>query len=105
VRLLVLGDMGEVGEKGPDFHREVGAYARERGITRLLAFGAQSALAVEAFGTQGEHYDRIEAIAARAVELAAEGTSVLVKGSRSMRMERVVEALAGESAHGPAGHH
>jgi UDP-N-acetylmuramoyl-tripeptide--D-alanyl-D-alanine ligase len=104
-RLLVLGDMGEVGEKGPEFHREVGAYARERGITRLLAFGAQSALAVEAFGAQGEHHDRIEAIAARAVELAADGTSVLVKGSRSMRMERVVEALAGGSAHGQAGHH
>jgi UDP-N-acetylmuramoyl-tripeptide--D-alanyl-D-alanine ligase len=104
-RLLVLGDMGEVGEKGPEFHREVGAYARERGITRLLAFGPQSALAVEAFGAQGEHHDRIEAIAARAVELAADGTSVLVKGSRSMRMERVVEALAGGSAHGQAGHH
>jgi UDP-N-acetylmuramoyl-tripeptide--D-alanyl-D-alanine ligase len=104
-RLLVLGDMGEVGEKGPDFHREVGAYARERGITRLLAFGVQSALAVEAFGAQGEHYDRIEAIAARAVELAARGTSVLVKGSRSMQMERVVKALAGETAPGQSGHH
>jgi UDP-N-acetylmuramoyl-tripeptide--D-alanyl-D-alanine ligase len=104
-RLLVLGDMGEVGEKGPEFHREVGAYARERGITRLLAFGSQSALAAEAFGERGEHFEHIEAIAARALELAGDGTSVLVKGSRSMRMERVVEALAGATAHGMAGHH
>jgi UDP-N-acetylmuramoyl-tripeptide--D-alanyl-D-alanine ligase len=104
-RLLVLGDMGEVGEQGPAFHREVGAYARERGIGRLLAFGAQSALAVEAFGDGGEHFERIEDVSARATALASEGVSVLVKGSRSMRMERVVAALAGDGQAGSGGHH
>ena len=103
-RLLVLGDMGEVGEQGPAFHREVGAYARERGIHRLLAFGTKSALAAEAFGAGGEHLERIEDVTRRAGELARVGVTVLVKGSRSMRMERVVAALAADGADA-GGHH
>jgi UDP-N-acetylmuramoyl-tripeptide--D-alanyl-D-alanine ligase len=90
---LVLGDMGEVGERGPEFHREVGAYARARGVTSLLAIGAAAREAVEAFGQGARHFDSVEALAA-----AARGAAtVLVKGSRFMRMERVVAALTGES--------
>jgi UDP-N-acetylmuramyl pentapeptide synthase len=90
--LLILGDMGEVGEFAPEFHREVGEYARHRGIGRLVAIGSASRAAVEAFGAGAAHFDDIEAVA-RAAEGAA---SVLVKGSRFMRMERVVALLAGE---------
>src|SRR5690606_28240865 len=61
-RLLVLGDMGEVGAHGPLFHREVGAYARERGIDRLLAAGEQSREAVAAFGEGATHYATVEAL-------------------------------------------
>jgi UDP-N-acetylmuramoyl-tripeptide--D-alanyl-D-alanine ligase len=98
--LLVLGDMGEVGEFAPEFHREVGEYARRRGIGRLVAIGSASRAAVEAFGAGAAHCDDIEALA-RAAEGAA---SVLVKGSRFMRMERVVALLAGEPPARAGGH-
>jgi UDP-N-acetylmuramoyl-tripeptide--D-alanyl-D-alanine ligase len=103
-RVLVLGDMGEVGEQGPQFHAEVGAYARARGIERLLAFGPASARTVQAFGEGAEHADTIAAACERARALAVPGTTLLVKGSRSMRMERVVQALA-PGGTGDGGHH
>ena len=92
-RVLVLGDMGEVGEQGPQFHREVGAYAAQRGVDHLLALGDASRETVAAFGAGAEHFDDVAALSLRAVELARPGGCVLVKGSRFMRMERVVAAL------------
>jgi len=100
VRVLVLGDMGEVGEQGPQFHREVGAYARERGIAHLLALGQATRESTAAFGASGEHFDAVELLVARARELCEPGAAVLVKGSRFMKMERVVAALAGTPAQG-----
>ena len=94
LRVLVLGDMGEVGERGPQFHREVGAYARERGIDRLLAIGAASAATVDAFGAGAAHYDDVDSLVASAAALAGDDATMLVKGSRFMRMERVVAALS-----------
>jgi UDP-N-acetylmuramoyl-tripeptide--D-alanyl-D-alanine ligase len=90
--VLVLGDMGEVGAEGPQFHREVGAYARERGIGALFALGEASREAVAAFGQGARHFASAEHLRA-ALPAAA---TVLVKGSRFMRMERVVAALTGE---------
>jgi UDP-N-acetylmuramoyl-tripeptide--D-alanyl-D-alanine ligase len=98
---LVLGDMGEVGGEGPAFHREVGAYARDAGIDRLLTAGTLAAASAEAFGPGAVHHASVEELAARvAAELgrAGAGVTVLVKGSRFMRMERVVAALCGEPA-------
>ncbi len=96
-RLLVLGDMGEVGDQGPAFHAEVGAHARERGIEQLFTLGTQSADAAAAFGN-GRHFgDDIDALQA-AVRAALPGlASVLVKGSRFMKMERVVQAIAADT--------
>lgn len=94
--VLVLGDMGEVGAQGPQFHREVGAYARERGIGALYALGEASREAVAAFGQGARHFASPEHLRAA---LPADGT-VLVKGSRFMRMERVVAALTGEAERG-----
>ena len=95
-RLLVLGDMGEVGDQGPAFHREVGSYARERGIERLMAAGEMSREAVAAFGDGARHFESVAALTDALLPAAgAAGIgSVLVKGSRFMRMERVVRALA-----------
>ena len=93
VRRLVLGDMGEVGAQGPAFHREVGAYARERGIDRLDAAGELARHAVEAFGAGATHHPGVEALAAAIAGSVGAGTTVLVKGPRFMRMERVVAAL------------
>jgi UDP-N-acetylmuramoyl-tripeptide--D-alanyl-D-alanine ligase len=90
--VLVLGDMGEVGAQGPQFHREVGSYARERGIGALFALGEASREAVAAFGKGARHFDSLRHLQS-AVPAAA---TVLVKGSRFMRMERVVAALTGE---------
>jgi len=90
--VLVLGDMGEVGAQGPAYHREAGAYARERGVGALYALGEASRAAAEAFGAGARHFDSPAALAAA---LPGQGT-VLVKGSRFMRMERVVAALTGE---------
>jgi len=94
LRVLVLGDMGEVGDRGPQFHREIGAYARERGIDRLLALGAASAETVDAFGAGAVHHGDLDSLVASAAALLGDDVTVLVKGSRFMRMERVVDALA-----------
>ena len=90
-RWLVLGDMGEVGDQGPAFHAEVGAYAKARGIDALWVAGAMSIEAARAF--QGaRHFDAVESLIA-ALDQAPECHAVVVKGSRFMRMERVVAAL------------
>jgi UDP-N-acetylmuramoyl-tripeptide--D-alanyl-D-alanine ligase len=88
-RLLVLGDMGEVGDQGPQFHQEVGEYARERGIERLFTLGDQA----RAMG--GRHFDDIAPLNAAVLAELPAAASVLVKGSRFMKMERVVEAITG----------
>lgn len=97
--VLVLGDMGEVGNEGVRFHEEIGAYAREKGLAALLGLGDMTAHAVSAFGQQGtgtaQHFAQIEALNAAVMPLAVTGTTVLVKGSRFMKMERVVAHLAG----------
>ncbi len=92
--LLVLGDMGEVGEQGPAFHAEVGAWARERGLEFLLGTGALSIHAVQAFGTGGRHVQERDDMAGAVLAAIRTGVqSVLIKGSRSMAMERVVAVL------------
>ena len=93
--VLVLGDMGEVGSRGPEFHREIGAYARARGVTELLALGEASTHAVEAFGKGGKHFNDVAELVP-----AIHGRTVLVKGSRFMKMERVVAALTGARTEG-----
>jgi len=90
-RVLVLGDMGELGDDAATLHAEIGSEARRAGIERLFALGALSANAAGEFGSGGRHFERIEDLQA-ALENELDGnTTVLVKGSRFMKMERVVE--------------
>lgn len=91
-RLLVLGDMGEVGDQGPEFHAEVGRYAKECGIEHLYALGTLAASSSKVFAG-ATHFDSMEALIEAVQHELAHVASVLVKGSRFMRMERVVEAL------------
>ena len=91
-RLLVLGDMGEVGSQGPAFHAEVGAYAHSRGIEGLLALGEQTRESVRQHA-QARHFESIEALCAEVLVRWPRCASVLVKGSRFMKMERVIAAL------------
>jgi UDP-N-acetylmuramoyl-tripeptide--D-alanyl-D-alanine ligase len=92
-RILVLGDMGEVGERGEDFHAEIGRHAREAGIDRVLGIGSLAAATVEAFGPQGTHFQAQEDLTEALLGLMQGPVSILVKGSRFMHMERVVEPL------------
>jgi len=89
---LVLGDMKELGEDAEDLHREVGASARASGVCRLFALGDLSRHCVDGFGSGAHWYTDIDALIAD-VGQASDAVNVLVKGSRSMRMERVVDAL------------
>ena len=92
---LVLGDMGEVGDKGPEFHREVGQYAREKGVSQLLALGDATRHSVQAFGEGAIHFNDIGPLIAH-----LKSQTILVKGSRFMKMERVVAALTGTTEGG-----
>lgn len=93
---LVLGDMAELGPDAARLHAEMGQSARDLGVERLLAVGPLSASSVAAFGRDAEHFaSHDELLAALTGELEA-GVNCLVKGSRSMAMERIVQALIGE---------
>jgi len=101
--VLVLGDMGEVGDKSDDVHAEVGAYAREQGISALLSLGTASAHAAQAFGEGAQAFDELDALLKHLVTLLP--AHVLVKGSRSSRMERVLDGLDGYLETGSEGDH
>ncbi|NCT84851.1 MAG: UDP-N-acetylmuramoyl-tripeptide--D-alanyl-D-alanine ligase [Comamonadaceae bacterium] len=98
---LVLGDMGEVGEDGPAFHREVGAYAAARGIAHLWTAGAAARDAAAAYGPGARAFDDTAALIA-ALKDQPDAAQTLVKGSRFMKMEQVVSALQSQSGDGHA---
>jgi UDP-N-acetylmuramoyl-tripeptide--D-alanyl-D-alanine ligase len=94
---LVLGDMAELGEYAEDSHAHVGTYARDCGITRLFAVGPQSSRAVETFGSGAEWFADADSLTRRLQAELEPGVTVLIKGSRINRLERVVQALTGAS--------
>ena len=110
---LILGDMGEVGNQGPEFHREVGAYAAEQGISKLFALGEQCQFALQGFNevigngvtaSSATHFADMDSLIMQlrdALHAQSSGSNqhlnILVKGSRFMRMERVVQALLEEA--------
>ena len=93
-KILVLGDMGEIGDMTGQFHDEVGGYAKSQGVDRLLTLGESSALAAHNFGSGGQHFKKIDDLIEVLIAELTPETTVLVKGSRFMRMERVVAAVA-----------
>ncbi len=97
-RWLVLGDMAELGPDGASLHAEAGCRARRHGVERLLVVGELSAEAARAFGDGATHFADCSELVDRLRDELPDGATVLVKGSRSMAMERVVEAIA-ERAH------
>jgi UDP-N-acetylmuramoyl-tripeptide--D-alanyl-D-alanine ligase len=90
-RIFVLGDMGELGEEAAQFHREIGIAARELGIEKLYALGMLSKEAVREFGNGAEHFAEIEKLEMAIDKKLDAQTTVLIKGSRFMKMERVVQ--------------
>jgi UDP-N-acetylmuramoyl-tripeptide--D-alanyl-D-alanine ligase len=92
-QILVLGDMGELGHDASDMHADIGTYAKEQGIHALLALGELSTHMVRAFGAGARHFESPEAVANALGEMMDQDTVVLVKGSRFMKMERVVALI------------
>jgi len=92
-RLLVLGDMGEVGTQGPEFHQEVGLHAAHKGIDHVLCLGELAAFTAQACGASAQHFSSIESLNPHVTHLLPQLGSVLVKGSRFMKMERVIEVI------------
>ncbi len=97
-KVLVLGDMGELGAHGTAMHSEIGEYARQAGVQRLFTLGEAAALATQSFGAGAVHAQRIEDLLSDLERVLAPGMTVLVKGSRFMRMERVVAGLQPHTA-------
>jgi UDP-N-acetylmuramoyl-tripeptide--D-alanyl-D-alanine ligase len=103
-RILVVGDMGEVGTQGKEFHEEVGAYASLQGIEHVLAFGELARSMVTPGAPGARHYEQFDELLAALDQTLGgnrtedtSGTTVLVKGSRFMKMERVVQHLTGST--------
>jgi UDP-N-acetylmuramoyl-tripeptide--D-alanyl-D-alanine ligase len=90
---LVLGDMKELGDDAAELHREVGEAARASGVDRLFAYGDLASNAAEGFGEHASWYPSLDALVDDLCEDMTSQINVLVKGSRSMRMERVIDAL------------
>jgi UDP-N-acetylmuramoyl-tripeptide--D-alanyl-D-alanine ligase len=90
---MVLADMGELGTHAEASHVDIGRYARERGVARLFATGKLATLAVEAFGAGAAWFPDTETLARALDGQLTSEVCVLVKGSRSNRLERVVGAL------------
>ena len=99
-KFLVLGDMGEVGAHAAAFHAEIGRHAHALGLDGLYLLGESCRHAAAAFGAGARHYADIDALQAELERVLGPGVTVLVKGSRFMRMERVVQALTGAQSGG-----
>jgi UDP-N-acetylmuramoyl-tripeptide--D-alanyl-D-alanine ligase len=91
-QLLVLGDMGEVGDQGPQFHTEVGLYARAKGLTQIFSLGNISHHTTTTF-SGGLHFEDMAKLQANVMKSLPQFNSILVKGSRFMKMERVLDEL------------
>jgi UDP-N-acetylmuramoyl-tripeptide--D-alanyl-D-alanine ligase len=96
-KILVLGDMGELGKSAVDLHRTIGRDARKAGLDQLLTLGELSAYATEEFGQGAQHFSTLDELLYAAEHLLADDVTLLIKGSRFMQMERVVKQL--ESTH------
>ncbi|BCA94247.1 UDP-N-acetylmuramoyl-tripeptide--D-alanyl-D-alanine ligase [Legionella antarctica] len=92
-KIFVFGDMGELGDWATKHHQEVGLAARQLGIDKILSCGNYSALTTEAFGIGGQHFSSQEDLAQIVLKELSSDTTVLVKGSRSSAMEKIVYKL------------
>lgn len=91
--ILVLGDMGELGDEARELHAQAGRFARAHGVDRLYTVGPMAAAAAEAFGNVAQQCDSHEAASKALQQELTDDATVLVKGSRLSRMERVVQRL------------
>ena len=98
---FVMGDMGELGANAQAMHASIGEFAKRSGVHAMFALGEMSAAAVRGFGGGARHFSSVDELVGALSGRLEHGSTVLVKGSRFMRMERIVEALGavnGEAA-------
>ena len=93
VRILVLGDLGELGDLGPQAHRDLGHYAAKKNLSALFAVGPLAALSAATFGAGGFAFDEKKELVETLITQLNPNTTVLVKGSRSARMEEVTQLI------------
>ena len=97
LRIAVLGDMLELGKESGNLHKQIGAMVPEMNFDVLLAVGEQAKMYMEGAKSRGMknafHFDTVEEVIAYLSQTVAEGDILLVKGSRGMHMEQVVDAL------------
>lgn len=96
-KIFVFGDMGELGEWSAQHHNEVGLAAQQLGINRLLCYGPQSTLSAKAFGPGGQHFSTHDELVDFLHDKLGSDTTVLVKGSRSSSMEKIVQKLLSDA--------
>lgn len=104
-RIFVMGDMAELGASATSMHEEIGTYAKAAGIEKLFALGSLSKHTAKAFGEKAAHFESIEALSEQLKQCMGEEVTVLVKGSRSMKMERVVHAIQLVQTNNNGGNH
>jgi UDP-N-acetylmuramoyl-tripeptide--D-alanyl-D-alanine ligase len=97
-QIFVMGDMAELGESAHQMHLEIGAYAKQKGIHKFLSFGELSKFSSEKFGAGGQHFNVLEHLLEVLHNEMKEDLTVLVKGSRFMKMERVISAITKEKS-------
>jgi UDP-N-acetylmuramoyl-tripeptide--D-alanyl-D-alanine ligase len=96
-QIFVMGDMAELGANAPQMHMDIGLYAKQKGVSSMLTFGDLSAKAAAAFGANAQHFTTVESLVASLNTMMNSQSTVLVKGSRFMQMERVVNLLIGKN--------
>jgi UDP-N-acetylmuramoyl-tripeptide--D-alanyl-D-alanine ligase len=99
-KILVAGDMGELGKYSDQLHAQIGEYAAANNLDAFLSLGSQMQLGAKAFGEHGFNTQRINELIERLVGESKKGCVILIKGSRSMRMERLVESLVSNDGGG-----
>ena len=104
-RVFVMGDMAELGADAASMHAEIGAYAKTAGIEKFFALGALTKNAVIAFGENAAHFETLDTLVESLKSMMNAQATLLVKGSRSMRMERVVDAIQLPQTNNNGGNH
>jgi UDP-N-acetylmuramoyl-tripeptide--D-alanyl-D-alanine ligase len=97
-KIFVMGDMAELGADAAQMHAEIGAYAKQKGIHQFFSFGELSKFSSTSFGANSQHFDTLEALLDELQSHMKQEITVLVKGSRFMKMERVVNAITKEKS-------
>lgn len=97
-KFLVLGDMGELGDDAAELHAEIGLYAKTAGVNALFTLGELSQEMTHAFGVGAQHYQSVAMLTADLIAKMHPNSTVLVKGSRFMAMERVVSEIISKSS-------